>query len=380
MKKLIILLFVLISVSVNAADYGKRFAILVEKRPVSSQRYIFTSDFSGDNIKRLWKEGYDILSVRYTRLGWLYVYEKRKENLPQSYSYQPFKDIEKKTKEYYSSDKKLFLSSIGLGVAYSRWLWFALYEQHKDWSNPVVEMVSYKKLSKWAETHLQEGLRITSCSWKMGECAVAAHCGTDIDKQLVCVYEEPEAALSDIQQKWKEGWRVGIIECSMQNKYVVVYNTYLTPREGEQYVALCATKEDLNNFLESRTGNGYYISYVGGSFFSGPKDEEGNSVGLIEILSGVTNTIGNISTKSTDNAGTGLQQGSGSAGREDVGGNEVKKQREWLTCTVCLGSGKCRTCQGTGKSKAKDGKCHACKPVGSGKCAGCKGRGGYYSN
>lgn len=380
MKKLAILLFVLISVSANAADFGKRFAILVEKRPVSSQRYIFTSDFSIDEVKRLWNEGNDILSVRYTRLGWLYVYEKRKENLLQSCYYQSFNEVKKKVKEKLSENKKSFLSSIGLGVAYSRWQWFSLYERHEDWSNPVVEMVSYKKLNKWAEAHSQEGLRITSCSWKMGECAVAAHCGTDIDTQLVCVYEEPDAVLADIQQKWKEGWRVGIIESSMQNKYLVVYNTYLTPREGEQYVALCATKEDLDNFLESRTGNGYNISYIGGSFFSTPKDKGGDSAGLIEILSGLTNTIGSISSKPAGNVETGLQQGRGSTVIENSGGNEVKKRREWLTCSVCIGSGKCRSCQGTGKSKAKDGKCHACKPVGSGKCAGCKGKGGFYGN
>lgn len=52
--------------------------------------------------------------------------------------------------------------------------------------------------------------------------------------------------------------------------------------------------------------------------------------------------------------------------------------KEWHNCSVCYGTGQCKSCSGSGKSRAKDGKCHVCYIAGNGKCSGCKGKGGWY--
>lgn len=53
-------------------------------------------------------------------------------------------------------------------------------------------------------------------------------------------------------------------------------------------------------------------------------------------------------------------------------------EREWHKCSSCYGTGICQSCNGTGKSGTRDGKCHACDRTGNGKCPGCHGKGGYY--
>lgn len=52
-------------------------------------------------------------------------------------------------------------------------------------------------------------------------------------------------------------------------------------------------------------------------------------------------------------------------------------KKEWHNCSVCGGTGKCKTCGGSGVNEyAKNKRCGVCR--GTGKCAGCKGRGGWY--
>ena len=53
-------------------------------------------------------------------------------------------------------------------------------------------------------------------------------------------------------------------------------------------------------------------------------------------------------------------------------------EKEWYTCSSCNGTGQCKLCKGSGKSLAKDGKCHGCDRIGNGKCPGCKGKGGWF--
>lgn len=52
------------------------------------------------------------------------------------------------------------------------------------------------------------------------------------------------------------------------------------------------------------------------------------------------------------------------------------QQRKWKNCHACLGSGKCKHCEGTGVNKKLKRQCGVCH--GTIRCSGCNGKGGFY--
>lgn len=300
-KGLFILLFTLLStITMRGNDSGECFVILIEKAAASGQRYHFyDNQFTGADVKSTWANGRHMLALKNTKVGWLAISQAKKSGVSQSYVYDSFKNIKKECEE--NAKEKQYVSSLAIGDVSTRWFWWAFFNSSTDITRQVVEMVSCKDMEKWMEKQGQQGLKVTSCVRKFGDCAVVAQDGNDIDQQKICFYKNAEEALDDIQHKWKEGWRVGIIDVSMMNKYLIIYNTYKNPRDGEQYVAYCDSRESAEKFMQTRTGNGYHITQVGGSYYAGPKDENGNRLSFTEILSGLITTVGNLYTSNQPN-------------------------------------------------------------------------------
>lgn len=286
-KKIFLLMFAIISqLSLMAKENGECFVILIEKANVSGQVYKFLdSRLTGNEIKSMWNQGKHLSIAKNTRAGWLTVYQNKKDGISQSYIYDSFKEVKKEAELQVREHR--YMSSLSIAEVNTRWMWWGFFETMPTVSKQVVEMVSCKALLKWMEKQAQQGLKITACTRKFGECAVIAHNGTEIDKQQICFYKNAEEALADIQIKWKEGWRVGIMDVSMMNKYLIIYNTYTTPREGEQYIAYCDSYESASKFIQERTGNGYSITQIGGSYNPGATDENGNKLSFMEIMGGL---------------------------------------------------------------------------------------------
>ena len=294
-KFLLLLLSILTSLSLNAKESGECFVILIEKANARGQLYNFLdSRLSGNDIKSMWDSGKHLLAAKNTRAGWFTVCQNKEDGVSQSYIYDSFKEVKKEAETQVNEHR--YVSSLSIGEVNTRWLWWGFFNSMPTVSKQTIDMVGCKELPKWMEKQAQQGMKVTVCCRKFGECAVVAHDGTDIDKQQICFYKNAEEALEDIQVKWKEGWRVGIIDVSMMNKYLIVYNTYLKPREGEQYIAYCDSRESARDFISKRTGNGYYITQVGGAYHPGATDENGNKLSFVEIIGGLLTTSAQLYT------------------------------------------------------------------------------------
>lgn len=283
---LITLLLITSILSLAAKDSGECFVILIEQSDAVEQTYQFYDTFSSNIVKELWNNNRHLSAVKHTKAGYLVISEAKRAGSKQGYIYSDFKDVQKTCEADAKNGE--FVTSISFGnLEGTRWYWWALSNIMPHTTKQVVEMVSVKSLNKWAEKQAALGLKITQCARKFGECAVVAQDGTDIDKQLACSYDNVDAAMTDVQQKWKEGWRVGIIDVSTTNKYLIIYNTYTKPREGEQYLAYCDSREGAIDFIKKRTNKSYHITQVGGSYYEGPKDENGNKQSFTEIIGGL---------------------------------------------------------------------------------------------
>lgn len=330
MKRLIILslLFALSHLAAPASEQGECFVILIEKADIPKQWYEFLDTrLSGDYFKKEWGAGKYIMAAKNTRTGWFTVLRQPIGDENQSYVYNSFKEV-KKTCEA-NIKKGLYVSGLSLGEVGTRWLWWGVFNTKPGVTRQVVDMVGCKQLPKWMEQQAEQGLKLTTCSRKFGDCAVVAQDGTDIDKQQICFYENANNALADIQVKWKEGWRVGVIDVSMTNKYLIVYNTYTKPREGEQYVAYCDSRESAEAFIHKRCNNGYRITQVGGAYYPGAVDENGNKVSFVEIFGGLLTTSAQLYTdiKGGNKGGNGTNATSGSD--EDANTGSCRTQQDY---------------------------------------------------
>ena len=271
-KLLSITLFALASLTSLARPHGEAFAILIEKANITGQCFHFYDQWSTQDVEDIWNQGRNAKSVNYTRAGWLAI--SQKESADQKYKYNSFKEIKKAADN--EAKNGIFLHSLTLAEVGTRWYWIGLSENRPNISRQVVEMVKVSKLNQWMAEKAQQGLKVINCARKITECAVVAHDGTDIDRQEACLYETAQEALDDVKRHWEAGWRVGLVDVSPMNKYTIVYNTYTTPREGEQYLAFCDSRESAKNFINEHAHNGYFITHVGGAFYPGATDENGN--------------------------------------------------------------------------------------------------------
>lgn len=58
------------------------------------------------------------------------------------------------------------------------------------------------------------------------------------------------------------------------------------------------------------------------------------------------------------------------------GYSESGNTRDWSNCSSCMGTGRCKYCDGSGQDEyARNGRCGVCR--GLGKCVGCDGKGGF---
>ena len=254
-KLLSIALFALASLTSLARPHGEAFAILIEKANITGQCFQFYDQWSTQDVEDIWNQGRNAKSVNYTRAGWLAI--SQKESADQKYKYNSFKEIKKAADN--EAKNGIFLHSLTLAEVGTRWYWIGLSENRPNISRQVVEMVKTSKLNQWMAEKAQQGLKVINCARKITECAVVAHDGTDIDRQEACLYETAQEALDDVKRHWEAGWRVGLIDVSPMNKYTIVYNTYTTPREGEQYLAFCDSRESAKNFINEHAHNGVTI-------------------------------------------------------------------------------------------------------------------------
>lgn len=312
-------LFLVASVqAISAKDSGECFVILIEQTNAPEQSYQFYDDFTLQNVKDIWAKKRDMSSVKYTKAGWLAVSQKECKGSKQRSFYNYFKGLKKTCEE--NAKNGIFVTSLSLcNLVGSRWYWWAFANIKPGTKTQVIEMVSSKNLNKWAEKQAAKGLKITQCVRKFGDCAVVAQDGTDIDKQMICFYDKADAALDDIKQKWNAGWRVGNIDVSAANKYLVVYNTYTKPHKGQQYIAYCDSRQSAANFIKKRTNKYYHISQIGGSFYEGAKDDNGNEMSFMEILGGLVTKSAQLysdikgNNNSYDNTSGGYSEESGAS-------------------------------------------------------------------
>lgn len=288
MKRIIytLLLFITSVISIAAKGQGECFVIFIEQSDAVNQTYRFYDAFSLSEVKDIWAKNHTLYAVKHTNSGYFVISEQERAGSQQSYYYSYFKDIHNRC----DADAKNgeYVTSLSFGNCEgTRWYWWALTDKKPGTTKQVIDMVSAKSLNKWAQKQAAQGLKITQCVRKFGDCAVVAQDGTDIDKQMACIYDNADAALADVQQKWKEGWRVGIIDVSTMNKYLIIYNTYTRPRKGQQYLAYCNSREGAIDFIKKRTNKNYHITQIGGSYFEGPTDENGNKQSFAEIMGGL---------------------------------------------------------------------------------------------
>lgn len=306
----------------SARDSGESFVVLIEQCDAPGQTYQFYDGFTIQNVKDIWAKKCDIQSVSNTKAGWLAICQNECDGSQQRSFYNYFKEVKRSCDEY--AKKGLFVTSLSLAnLVGSRWYWWAFANIKPGTTRQVIETVSKKDINKWAEKQAAQGLKITQCVRKFGDCAVVAQDGTDIDKQTVCFYDNGNEALEDIQQKWKDGWRVGNIDVSMMNKYLIIYNTYTHVREGQQYIAYCDSRQSAEDFIKKRTNKYYHIKQIGGSYYEGLKDENGNKMSFMEILGGlVTNASQLYSDIVTDKNANATSDGNG-----DEGGSSTTSKR-----------------------------------------------------
>lgn len=310
-KLLSITLFALASLTSLARPHGEAFAILIEKANITGQCFHFYDQWSTQDVEDIWNQGRNAKSVNYTRAGWLAI--SQKESADQKYKYNSFKEIKKAADN--EAKNGIFLHSLTLAEVGTRWYWIGLSENRPNISRQVVEMVKTSKLNQWMAEKAQQGLKVINCARKITECAVVAHDRTDIDRQEACLYETAQEALNDVKRHWEAGWRVGLVDVSPMNKYTIVYNTYTTPREGEQYLAFCDSRESAKNFINEHAHNGYFITHVGGAFYPGATDENGNPMSFMQIMSGLVSTTANlVGSINGGKDGGGASDGGGSDG------------------------------------------------------------------
>lgn len=288
MKRIFFTLLLLITstLSIHAKDSGECFVILIEQSNTAGQAYQFYDTFSSKIVKDLWAKNRNLTTIKHTKAGYFVLSEAKQAGSKQGYNYSYFKDLQKTCEEDAKNGE--YITSISFGnLEGTRWYWWALTNKKPHTTKQVFEMVSTKSLNKWAEKQAAQGLKITQCARKFGDCAVVAQDGTDIDKQIACSYDNADEAMADVQQKWKEGWRIGLIDVSTTNKYLIIYNTYTKPRIGQQYLAYCDSREGAIDFIKKRTNKNYHITQIGGSYYEGPSDENGNKLSFTEIIGGL---------------------------------------------------------------------------------------------
>ncbi|MCD8293504.1 MAG: hypothetical protein LUC23_07075 [Prevotellaceae bacterium] len=379
-KVLFILLSLFICTLVHAKGGG--LVVLIEQSPYSDVQYYYSNGWEAIEkvVKKELDAGRKILAVRKTPFTWFAVTaggKVKEKQIHTSYTTDEiFQEIEQKAAQGF------YVTSLGAGATYKRNIvWSAVFTKKSGVTDQVVKYAKANEILKWRPALFDMGYRITEISAAKKWMVVMSK-DTDIDKQLVNFYRDENEMISDIKQKWADGYLVQLADCNTVGTYMAVYCTYKDGRKPGQYIRVCFDLDVVKEFIAKRTGNGYNITKLGGTFWFTDKQEVMGD--LMGVLGSVTNIIG--MKKSHKGGGTATSVSTDDTGTSSTGGGAATKSGK--SCSACKGSGKCsanrNSCPGNGMCSYCNGdgfnytagtpvKCSACK--GSGKCKYCNGSG-----
>ncbi len=302
MKKIftILLLFCYI-ISVHGKINGECFAILIEPSQATGKYYQFYDAFNTDLVTAFWNKGKDVVAANKTRAGWLVATQNENKGSEQQIICDKLENVKAEATELAKKGK--YVKFISISNWFKRiWMYF---DKQPNITAQIITEVPAAKLSNWLEQHQSQGYRIVACVQQWKKYIVVAQKGTDIKAQEVGLYETSDEACKDVQKKWAENWRVGCVDVSLRNKYLVIYNKYSKPQKGYQYLAYCSSKEEADEFIKKRAIKGYAITHIGGSYWKSPIADENGDTHFGDIASGIlTKSAGlytDIKTGSTSN-------------------------------------------------------------------------------
>lgn len=382
MRKILMLSIMLMSTLAMMAGGGKLVLVMEEgERPQQDFVWEIMTENPTPQIKTVWANGKDMVRIKNTPNGWFMLYEDESSTSDQNSSYDKIKGIKQRTKEHNKAGRKLisigFEGLDGLGRQY-----FHAIFSCNDWDNDqIIEMEKTGKLAELLAKYYDKGYRITQLAGTERKWAVVLTKGTDIDRQEIVTYTDYDTMMEGVKQHWDEGWSVNLAEINAEGKYAIAFVTYTDGRTPRQYISVCSKPEEADQFISTRKAEGFHISSVGGSYLSGLLCNYDSMAEKLNAIAGITGGLMKSLEPITNTASDEIsgENGDGGAGSAGNGGSSTKTHshgaRE-VDCTLCLGSGRCKYCNGDGYNYTAGTavQCNGCKGH-IGKCSRCKGTG-----
>lgn len=385
MKRYFLLIATMIASSLTLFAGGGKLVLLMEKRDGRTQDFVWElhPDSYMGAVKTVWSYGKDVGQMKNTPNGWFISYEDENPTpIDQRFSFDKKGEIAKKIKEWNGMGLKAtslaYEGLDGLGRSY-----FIALAQKNDWSNDqIFDVMGAKKLAPFVEKHAAEGYRITQLAGTEKAWGVILSRVPDITEQELCFYNNYDEMLEGVRAHWAEGWPVQLAEIDATGKYAVVYAEYADGRCPEQYLSVCSTSEEAENFFNKHKAEGFRIINAGGSYLPGllcnydSAAEKMNAI--MGIAGGLLQTLQESSLgKSSGNGGIESSPGgNGSEGSSTHSHTSTSGGASTVDCTLCLGSGRCKYCNGDGYNYTSGTavQCNGCKGH-IGKCKRCNGTG-----
>lgn len=383
--KRFILLFVIASLAVpSIVAGGGKLVLVMEKGASPAQDYVWGlhPESYVSAAQTVWKDGKLVTQMKNTPNGWFISYCDDGGDDSQRVTFDKKGNVVKKIKEW--NGMGLCATSLayegldGLGRAY-----FVAFGKKTGWEpKQVVDVLSTKKVPEFVAKHSKDGYRITQMAGTEKAWGVVLSKATDIVEQELCFYKDYDEMIDDVAAHWNEGWPIQLIEIDATGKYAVVYAEYSDGRCPEQYLSVCSTSEEAANFVRTHKAEGYEIVSAGGSYLEGLLCNYDSPAEKMNAILGITNGLLETLQNSplvNSGGGTSVSEGANDGGAGSVSASVSRASgspENTADCNLCLGSGRCKYCNGDGYNYTAGTpvQCKGC--VGHiGRCKRCKGTG-----
>lgn len=384
MKRYLILIATMIASSITLFAGGGKLVLLMEKAEGRQQDFVWElhpESYLG-TVKVIWSYGKDVCQMKNTPNGWFISYEDENPTpVDQRFCFDKKGEVSKKIKEWNGMGIKAtslaYEGLDGLGRSY-----FIALGQKNEWSNDqIFDVMGAKKLQSFVDKHASKGYRITQLAGTEKAWGVVLSRGTDIIEQELCFYKDYDEMIEGVKAHWDHGWPVQLAEIDATGKYAVVYAEYSDGSCPEQYLSVCSTSDEAETFFRTHKAEGFRIVNAGGSFLPGllcnydSMQEKMNAI--MGIAGGLFQTLQDSPPGQSSDSGSVQSPSEGHGEAESNGASRVAASGvSTVDCTLCLGSGRCKYCNGDGFNYTAGTavQCNGCKGH-IGKCKRCKGTG-----
>lgn len=307
MKHLFLTLLLAFASALCANAGGGKLILLIENGTYSSQNYIISEGekVPSDFIREVWNADKRIISAKYTPMGWFAVASPGTGYDDQSYIYDTTKAVEDSI--VLKEKRGVYVTSIGFGLmtGMGKSMWLTFFSSQQNITAQTHKLLSIKKIGEWAAQQREQGYQISHVAANATKWLVIMQKGTGISEQEVEVSNDYDSMIACVKQRWSEGWNVQTIDCSPDGKYLSIFCKYADGHSHQQRIGVCSTAQEAREFIKNNTGNGNFMTHVGGSYIStllcnydSPAERRNAIFG---ILGGLTSSVGDLATQIKEN-------------------------------------------------------------------------------